>query len=204
VQTKKYKEKRKFIQDEKRLEKKHYRIFIGLIVFGIIYHYFLAPKAIGQTIGRDIKYNIFIFWGPTILGVIALGIYRRRFLIYKFATNKGFVLWTFMIFFYLLEGVMCSYLILGQTAKVSYDIINKKAIEQNPLELFQCNVTRFWTKKNPSFDFNFQGGHEQIKVNYHTIKEYKDKDPRNYIIEIEARKGIWNHYILNNWTIKEK
>jgi len=174
------------------------------MIFCVVYYYYLEPITIGKTIGYDWRYNIFIFWSPTIIGIITLGIYRRNFLINRFSTNKGLALWTFMILFYLAQGLMFSYLSFGQIANVTWGIINKKTAEQNPIEIFQCEVTKFRTHKGPSFDFKFKGVHESIRVNYETIKEYKDKNPNNYIIEIEGRKGIWNHYILNSWILKEK
>jgi len=53
----KYKQKKQFIQQEKKLEKKHYRIITGLIVFFIAY-YFIEPK----TMGHDVRYSIYILY----------------------------------------------------------------------------------------------------------------------------------------------
>jgi len=139
VKSKQHSEKRKFITSEKRLEKKHTRILIGLMIFAIGYYYFIEPK----TIGHDIRYSIYIFWLPMIFGIVTLAIYRRQFLINKFSTNKGVVLWTFMIFFYLLQGFIFSYLSIGQITKISWDILNEKAIQQNQIETLRCDVTKF-------------------------------------------------------------
>lgn len=201
MKSKKYPKNRKLINGEKRLEKKHYSILIGLMVFGAGYYYFNESK----TIGHDIRYSIYIFWLPTIIGIVTLAIYRRKFLITKFSTNKGVVLWTFMIFFYLLQGFIFSYLSFGQIAKISWDILNERAIQQNQIVTLRCDVTRFWTKRRPySIDFKFNGKRESIIADYQTLKEYINENPKDYEIEIELNKGIWNYYKLNSWTLSKK
>lgn len=201
MKSQKYTSKRKFINDEKQLEKKHYRVLIGLIIFGACYYYFIEPK----TIGHDIRYSIYIFWLPTIIGLVTLAIYRRHFLTNKFSTNKGVLLWMFMIFFYLLQGFIFSYLSFGQFAKISWDIFNERATQQSQVETLKCDVTRFWTKSRPySIDFKFKGRHESIIVDYSILKEYFNENPKDYEIEIEAKHGIWNYYKLSSWTLTKK
>lgn len=197
----KHSEKRILTEKEKRFEKGLYRLVIGLAVFGVVYYYFIEPK----TIGDDIRYSIYIFWLPTIAGLVLLAIYRRQFLIQKFRTNKGFILWTIMILFYLLEGFIFSYLSFGQAAKVSWDILNYSVTKQNQTEVLRCDVTRFWTgRKSNSIDFTFNGKHEEIKVQYKTIKKYLDENPDDYEVILEAQKGIWGYYTLNSWKLAKK
>ena len=195
-----YQNKKKFVQIEKKREKLHFRIIIGLAIIGVIYYYFIEPK----TIGHDKRYTIYIFTLPTIIGMLILGFYRKQFLITIFKTNRGFTLWTFMTFFYLLQGIIFSYLSFGQVAKISWDFFNSKVVEQNSEEIFDCKITRFWNGKSPSIDFKFKGSHESIKVNYSIIKEYKDKNEDDYTLNIQATRGLWNYYKLNEWNIKHK
>jgi len=192
--------KKKFIQDEKKHEKKHYRIIIGLMVTYVVYHLFIEPK----TIGHDERYLIYIFLLPTIGGAILLGIYRRQFLINRFSTNKGFLLWSFMTLFYLAQGVLFSYLSFGQIAKISWDYCNYTVTKNNNEEILYCEVRRFWTGKRPSIDFKFNGRQESFKVAYLDIKAYKDESSTNYKLKINATKGIWNYYTVNQWTIVQK
>lgn len=195
-----YNNKKKYLQTEKKLDKLHYRIIVGLAIIAIIYYYFIEPK----TIGHDNRYTIYIFAVPTIIGMLILGFYRRQFLINRFTTNRGIVLWTFMIFFYLIQGMIFSYLGFGQVAKISWDIYNNKTVSQNSQDTFECKITRFWTGKRPSIDFKFNDRHESIKVNYSTIKEYENKNEEDYILNIKATKGLWNYYNLNEWNIEHK
>lgn len=134
-------QRRKHIKEEKKLEKKHYRIIVALMILDVVYYYFIQPK----TIGHDIRYSIYIFWLPTLLGMLILALYRRKFLIDRFLNNKGVALWAFMFFFYLLQGLVFSYLSFGQIAKISWDFINYQTAIQNSREVLECDITRFWT-----------------------------------------------------------
>lgn len=201
VKAEKHLEKRKFKQAEKRLAKKHYRILIGLLIFGCIYYYFIQPI----TIGRDSRYTIYIFWMPTLAGLIALGIYRRKFLIDAFVTAKGFAVRSFMVFIFFIEGIVVSYLIFGQIANIGWNTINQNVAKGNPVETINCELTKFFLgrKSNNGMYFKFHGRSEKIKTDYQTIKFYLDKNPDDYKLEIKVQKGIWNHYLLKQWTIKE-
>lgn len=196
----KYITQKKFIQKEEKLKKTHYLLLIGLMIFGVTYYYFIEPK----TIGHDSRYFIYIFLLPTISGMLILGLYRWRFLINRFATNKGIVFWIFMTFSYLIQGFIFSYLSFGQVAKVSWDYFNNEVVKQNTNEILNCEITRFWTRKPQSIDFKFNNRHEKLNVNYATIKKYKRKNAKDYYLEINATKGLWNYYKVNEWAIKRK
>ena len=197
VKQKNYQQKSNFIKAEKKLEKKHYQIVIGLMIFTAAY-YFIEPK----TIGYDIRYSIYIFWLPTIIGILILGYYRRSFLITRFANNKGIVLWVFMTFFYLLQGLMFSYISFGQIAKISWDYCNYKIARRNSEETFVCPITKFWAGKRPCLYFKFNNQTEQFQVNYQTIKDYVGKEEQAYFIRIKVTKGLWNYYTVNKWNIE--
>jgi hypothetical protein len=201
VKQTKFQHKKQFIQNEKKLEKKHYGIIIGLIIFTVVYHYFIEPK----TIGEDIRYSIYIFWIPTIIGMLTLGIYRRQFLLNRFATNKGFVLWSFMTFLYLLQGFLFSFISFGQIAKMSWDYANFKKAKQNVSETLHCEVIEVWTTKQSNYlSFTFDNRRETFNVSNQFIKDYQVKKNKNYKLEINARKGIWNYYLVDNWEIEMK
>jgi hypothetical protein len=200
VKKESYKDKKSFIHTEKKLDKLNYRLIIGLAITGIAYYYFIEPK----IIGHDNRYIIYIVTLPTIIGMLILGIYRRHFLINRFSKNKGIILWTFMTLFYFTQGVLFSYLSFGQVAKISWDILNNKTAEQNSEEFFECKITGFCTGKRPSIDFKFKNRYERIRVNYSTIKEYENKNEDDYILKINATKGLWNYYKLNEWSLEYK
>lgn len=193
--------RRQFLQGEKRLEKKH----IWLIyLFGIIaaaYYFFIEPT----TIGHDRRYLIYIFLLPTIFGMIVLGIYRREFLVNRFSQNKGFILWTFMLVFYLGQGFIFSYISFGQAAKMGWDYVNYRATQENQEETLICPVADFRTGKRQDYiDFKFNGKYESLKVSYSTFRDYQGKNPNDYFLRINATKGLWSYYTVNGWTIEYK
>lgn len=194
-------QKRFTVTKERKLEKRHYSIVIGLMISYATYYIFFEPNLIGY----DSRYAIYIFLLPTLLGLLTLAVYRRQFLINRFSTNKGFTLWTFMTVFYLLQGVLFSYLSFGQVAKISWDIMNNRAAKQHVVETFDCQVTRFWTgRRSNSIDFLFNDRHDKFDVQYKTIKAYLDKDPNDHYVRISARKGLWNYYLVEDWDLKNK
>ena len=191
---------RKANQTEKMLEEKHYRIIIGLMIFGIVYYFFLKPI----TIGNDVRYSICIFWLPTIFGMLVLGIYRKNFLIKRFATKKIISSYIFDIFYFLLQGIIFSYLSFGQLASITWEILNYKEAKQNPQEIIECDIERFWLKKNPTIDFKLDNKFERFKVKYSEIKQYSEENPMDYKINIKVHKGIWNHYLVEDYEIEKK
>ena len=201
MKSKKNIETRKVTSGEKRLDKKHYRILVVLAIVAAAYYYFLKPS----TIGHDNRYFIYIFLLPVLTGVIVIAIYRRQFLIHQFSTNKGIVLWSFMFFYYLLQGIVFSYLSVGEVAEISWDYLNHRAAKQNQTETLRCDVTRFWTARTPcSIEFKFNGRYERMITRYSNLKEYIKENPKNYKIEIEAKKGIWNYYEPESWMLVKK
>ena len=197
----KFGQKRLTVTKEKKLEKLHYNIIIGLMIFFVTYGLFFEPN----VIGHDSRYTIFVFLLPTLLGLLTLAVYRRQFLINKFSTNKGFKLWIFMIVFYLIQGILFSYLSFGQVAKISWDIMNNRTSKQNIETVFNCQVTRFWSgRRSNSIDFLFNDEHDKFDVQYKTIKNYLNTNPKDYYLRITARKGLWNYYLVENWEIKTK
>ncbi len=195
-----YNSEKSFILTEKKLAKLHYRIIVGFSIIGIVYYCFIEPK----TIGHDNKYTIYIFLLPTVLGMLILGFYRRKFLINRFTTNKSLILWIFMTLSYLLQGLFCSYLSFGQVAKITWDYYNIKKVKKNPEETFNCKITKFWIGKRPSIDFEFNEKHESINVSYSTIKEFENRNVDDYLLKINVSKGLWNYYKLNQWKIEHK
>ncbi|OYU84994.1 MAG: hypothetical protein CFE24_04175 [Flavobacterium sp. BFFFF2] len=186
---------------EKKLDKKHARIAISMLLFFVIYSVFIEPK----TIGNDIRYSIFIIWIPIIFGILALGIYRWKFLTNSFATNKGLILKMYLAVFYLIQGVLFSFLSFGQMAKMSWDYVNYSKAKLSTTVTFHCEVLNVWkSKKSNQIYFTFDHKPELFNVSNQFIKDYGNKNPKNYTLEINARKGLWNYYFVDNWKMKMK
>lgn len=195
-----YGHKKKLVHKEKKLGKFHYRILIVLMILGVLYHYFIEPK----TLGNDNRYFLYIFLLPTLGGMLTLGFYRKEFLLYRFSANKGIILWTYMTLFYLAQGFIFSYLSFGQVAKISWDYVNYQTAQNNKVESIICDVDRFCAKRTNSVEFKFIGKHESFTVSRSLMKSYEDKNPKDFQVYIKLRKGIWNYYLVESWTIYHK
>lgn len=194
----KFNEKRSRLQKEKKKDKIHYKILIGLLIIGVLYYLFFEPN----LIGNDSRYTYYIFLTPLIIGVLVLLLYRQDYLRFKFNSFKNLQTKIFMLFFYGLQGILFSYLIFGQIAKISWDILNKSAAKENSEEVIICKISKFWTSKSSNqIEFQFENKLERFNVSYSTIKPYLKTNPKDYYLKIEANKGIWNYYLVNNWEI---
>ncbi|WKL48966.1 hypothetical protein Q1W71_04085 [Flavobacterium pectinovorum] len=197
-QSQKKKEKRKLKIKEKKTEQIHYSLLIFAMIFCVVNLAFIESK----TIGGNNRYEIYIFLLPTIIGILFFGIYRKDFLIRKYLSFKETYAKIYMIGFYLLQGILVSYLSFGQIASVIWNCINRNEAEKNPTEIVICKVTGFYTKKNPDVSFDFKNQTEVFNVSSEMNRENYTRNPKDYEIEIMVQKGIWNYYIVRHWKLK--
>ncbi|MFA0963415.1 hypothetical protein AB9P05_16545 [Roseivirga sp. BDSF3-8] len=192
--------KRAYIRKEQKKEKLHYRIIIGLMIISVIYHYFISP----DTIGSDPRYTTYIFILHTVAGAIGLGVYRGQFLLYRFVTNKGIGIRAFILVFYTIQGLLFSFFSIGTFARAGWEYANYQQAIHSSAEEHVYEIDRFWTKDDPSIDFYMDGHFEKIEVSYKDIKAYKDENPEDFELHLRTRKGIWNYYLLESWSISRK
>lgn len=195
-----YQHKRDYIHREYKLGRKHYALIIALFIFAIAYHFFVEPL----TIGYHIRHTLFIIYLPVAIGIITLGIYRRKFLTAQLSRYSGFVLKAFMIMFYLVQGIIFSYISFGQVAKMAWDAANYTTSGQQAPQLIYCDINRFWAHRNSKVEFTFQNRYEHFNTTYRHLKPYADKNPKDYQLEILARKGLWGYYIIEHWALVQR
>jgi len=191
-------EKRIFKNKEKKIERIHYALLISALIFFILNYSFFE----NETIGHDIRYNVYIFWLPIIVGLIFFGIYRKDFLIRKYTGFKETYAKIYVIAFYLLQGILFSYLSFGQIAGVMWNYINKNEAEKNPTEIINCKITGFYTRKNPHVSFKFKNRTEVFRVSSEMNRQNYNRNPKDYELEITIQKGIWNYYLVKHWELK--
>ncbi|XZF15775.1 hypothetical protein ACTHGU_06540 [Chitinophagaceae bacterium MMS25-I14] len=50
----------------------------------------------------------------------------------------------------------------------------------------------------------FHSRYEEFHVNYQQVSDYRDKSPKDYQVELQVQKGLWNQYVVNSWTTVRK
>lgn len=193
-------ERKKFKNKEKKLQQIHYTLLIMAMISFVVYYMFFR----NTTIGHDVRYTIYVFLIPLIIGILFFGIYRREFLIKTYLSFKETYAKIYVIVFYLLQGIIVSYLSFGQIAWITWSYINKKEAEKNKTEMISCDVTGFYTKKNPDISFKFKNQTEVFNVTSEMYRENYNRNPKDYKVEITAQKGIWNYYVVKHWELKNK
>jgi hypothetical protein len=180
------------------------RIFYVILISYLVFSIFFEPK----TFGNDIRYDVFVFWIPTILGMIL----TSRFSFVKDFWNDLYIDTTEKIhkkilasFFILLCWFIFSYLTFGLIASITWNSFNKIIADNNKVELYNLPIEKFsrTTGKGGSNKilFQFKNNTEEIKISFDDIKPYLDKNPNLYRLQLKIKKGIWNYYILEDWYL---
>jgi len=198
--SKTFQEKKHFKSREKTFAKHHYRILIGLLIFSIVYHWIFDKF----TIGSDFRYSLYVFWIPTVTGLVIFAFYRRGFLMTQFSVNRGIILWGFMIVFYIAQGILFSYLSFGQVAKIAWNIANDRAAAKANTRIIHCPITRFWIGRKCTVDIEFNGRSERLPTSFSFIHQYEDADPENYDAVVTVRRGLWDHYVIDDLVIEKR
>lgn len=189
----------------KKKEELQYRIFLGFVFCNIVYFFFIENKLFGS----DIKYYIFFFSFPVILGFVFSSKYnifgvswKEMFLEIKKRNNFFRGIYNIVLFF--LGNIVFSYITFGLLANLAWNFINVYEANKNRIETYYLPVNEFHCTKGKGSDiiyFRFKDNLESIRVDYKTIKPYLDKQPKDYKIVLEVRKAIWNHYSLESWDL---
>ncbi|WP_405207227.1 hypothetical protein [Aquimarina sp. LLG6339-5] len=199
---------KEFLEIDKKKDNLHYNFFVFFAIVAVLKYLLFDDKLIGS----DIRYDIFIFWLPIILGLIILGVYQRKYLIYLFKDNDTIINKLMYSGFVLLIGSMFSFLSFHTTADFVFQIMNKNEIEKAESKIVDFDIDSFNEKKGSKTQlltggnkiwYEYEGNKESLKVNKEIIELLK-KDLKNYLIEIELKKGIWKHFIIIDWEIKKR
>ena len=187
----------------KKGAKKEKTIFFGIIIIAVIYYIFFESL----SLGGDYRYELYVFWLPTILGFFVA--FKYSFiseywssLIIDVIKEKHFLLKIFYPLFLVIITFIYSVMMFCMPSNMIWDIFNKIEAQNNKIEIFQYPIEKFNAGKRESIGFYFNKSWETIPVHYEIVKPYLDKNPHNYKIKLEVRKGLWNHYVLESWDIR--
>jgi hypothetical protein len=187
-------------KNKKKTSNRNFIILAGLTVLFVVYRsYFKA-----ETIGSDSRYLLFIFLIPTFLGIVILGFIKREFLKSQLKDAKGILQKGFLILLYIIQGFLFSYLSVGLFADVIWDNLNKKTADLNFTEIIDCKIAKInsgTSKTSPNIYFMLHGNYERLSIDHETYGKYYDTKIADLNLQITVRKGIWNYYILDEWTI---
>lgn len=188
----------------KKRDNKEKTIFFGIIITAVIYYIFFESL----SFGGDYRYDLFVFWLPTILGCFVTIKYSFvaeywSSLLVDIIKEKLFLLKIFYPLFLVIMTFMYSVVMFWMPSNIIWDIFNKIEAQSNRIEIFQYPIEKFNRGKRESIGFYFNESWETIPVYYEVVKPYLGKNPHNYNIKIEVRKGLLNHYFLESWEIKE-
>ena len=195
----------KFKTNQKKKENLLYKFFITTIVIGLVYHGFIESN----YIGGDNRYDLYVFWIPIIIGIILAVKYDLLQMKWKgyFENEKSVILKYLSIPITFIAHFIFSVIMFWIPSNIIWDSLNKIEANKNAKEVYSLPIVAFHdVKSSKSRDriyFNFNGEKEHILVKYKTIKRYLDKNPNDYKIRIEVRKGIWKYYILDSFEILE-
>ncbi|MDF2454832.1 MAG: hypothetical protein K0R51_825 [Cytophagaceae bacterium] len=182
----------------------HLALVIGFTILLLVHHHFIEK----ETIGHDIKYDLYIVWIPMLIGFIALIFYQWSFvkdLYLEIKGVKGFVL---AFFVWPIAGLFVSYITIGNLANISWEYLNTKEAEQHMPKVMHCDVESFNERRGRgtgnSIGFTFNNRYETFETSYQYIKPYLSTNPDDYELEIVTQKGLWNFYVVKSWYLKKR
>jgi len=192
-------------KSQRSTEKRDWRnekIFSAVLValgLGFLAYHQYKPAIIGHSL----LYNIFIEILLSLTGGLAFTIYLIRGIEATIALWKKTV--AFAIVF--VCAALLSFAVFGLMADVGFNYLNYKAAKKNPATTVTLPVTEFHegNGRHATYKvyFNFEGSSESLATNRETIKYFiAHKDTKKHI-RIKLRKGIWNHYLVEDWEVVE-
>lgn len=195
--------KNRIKNSKKRKEKKLNKYFFGILIFGIIHYLFIESK----DIGSDIRYDLFVFWIPTCIGMLITIRFDFLQLNWKVTfedlkKEKNIFFKIFTIPFLLVIHFTVAVIMFWMPSNIVWDTCNKMEAKNNKIEVREFQIAKFQlSRSSDSVGFYYNGKWESIPVSYKAIKPYLDKNPKDYTIRLELRKGIWNYYIVDSYDI---
>ena len=202
---KKFETKTAFKKRVKKRAKIEEKIFIGILILGVIYYLFFEDLSFGE----DYRYTLYVFWLPTILGFFVAIKYSFvaeywSSLLEDLKKEKYFLMKIFYPLLLVVMTFMYSVIMFWMPSNIIWDGVNKMESITNKIEVYNLPVEEFRKSRkrsNYKICFYFKKEWESIPVSREFIKPYLDKNPKNYRIKLEVRKGIWNYYVYEDFDI---
>lgn len=154
-------------------------------------------------IGHDIRYDIVVWYLPAALGAIAAIIYMYKYADFS-KLEKGWqkILFTVLALY---AGIVLSLTTLGMSCDLCFEVLNYEVAKMSIPETKTLKVTEFHEKKSSrgsaAVRFMLNGEEEEVKTRNSYIQDYRNQHPLKKHIRLYLRKGLWNHYIVDDWEV---
>jgi hypothetical protein len=197
--------KRLNIRHKKRIENRNYRIFIGFIIFYLLFTLILEY----ETIGGNINYFYFIILLPTLIGVYLSTKYFFLNDVWKEiitdSKNNSLISTILEIFVFFVGNLVLSFLVFATVPQVIWNYSNYYETKNHVSEVYIADISGISTSTNkasPKFHFKFKGQSESVKASFEYVTAHEDFE--KYQIKLLIKKGIWDAYYVEDWNIISK
>lgn len=152
------------------------------------------------TIGYDLRYTICVIALPIVTGLILFITYRKKFLDTK-AVNatKGIrkIIYSIILAFAI---SLFSFFTLGTVAIIVFETTNYNIAKKSEPDTITLPIDFYFdSSKRHGVSFLFEGKSESISLERSDVKKYESSGYKK--IKLTIRKGIWNHYIVDDYKI---
>ena len=196
-------EKKEAQRKQKRANKISGRILItGMILFILLMIF--SPRSVGY----DSRFIVFIILLPIALGTIPLLIYQSKLTeALGWTSDYKEALWEKIAFqgVYLLSSIFFSFFTLSVPVQIGFEAANFYTAKGSKQETVIVTVDEFHEDQGKSdsdqIEFHFNNHYESIKVSEENITRYIIESATKHRIKLKLRKGIWNHYLVDDYDI---
>ena len=110
------------------MDRRIYRYLIAVAILNVVQSTFSL-----RVIGENWRYNAVVHFGPVLIGVVLLAIRRWRYLLRRAAVVKGIGWKAGLCGFFLVQGILFSFLTTGLLARTAMDAVNGSHAKEQPL-----------------------------------------------------------------------
>lgn len=194
------KQQKILLKKQERQSKVVYAVVIACIVLFMAV-YWLKPLGLGS----DIRYDIFVVALPVVIGIGLFISYRKKLLDMEVVAAETMwnKIWMSTVLLTIIG--LFSYLTLGFFTSLTFEVINYNLAEDSKQQIVLLPIDEFHeghgSKATHSIRFHFNGEKENMRVSRNFIKQCIEKSAAKHRIKLKLRKGLWNHYLVDEWDI---
>jgi hypothetical protein len=180
-------------------ETSEFYLLIALIVIYCIYS--LTNNFL--ILGLDYSYYLLVRILPFFTGLLIVGLIKFQRLKNIYTTDKTKRSKKALIGLYIFLSVVFSFFTFNLVASIIWTEKMKIVAESKPIEYYECKIVKLnHSRTGNSVSFIFKEKKEYVHISLEEYRDFKDKNIKGLYMEIEARKGFDNYYIVESRKIK--